>query len=41
MRKLPGAELARELGISTDELQATFTAYNEGAKAKQDPFGKR
>jgi hypothetical protein len=36
-----GAELAKEMGISTAELKATFDKYNAGAKNKSDEFGKK
>jgi succinate dehydrogenase/fumarate reductase flavoprotein subunit len=35
-----GADLAKEMGISVDHLQSTFTKYNKGAKDKNDEFGK-
>lgn len=36
-----GAAVAREIGISPEELKKTFDKYNEGAKNKNDPFGKK
>jgi len=36
-----GAELAKEMGISADQLKKTFDQYNECAKTKKDPYGKR
>lgn len=36
-----GAELAKEMGITTAELKKTFDKYNEGAKANKDEFGKK
>lgn len=35
-----GAELAKEMGIPTEQLQKSFLQYNEYAKAGTDPFGK-
>jgi hypothetical protein len=36
-----GADLAKEMGISTAELKKTFDTYNEGAKTNKDAFGKK
>lgn len=36
-----GAELAKEMKISTNKLESTFKAYNENAKSKNCPFGKK
>lgn len=36
-----GAELAKEMGISAGVLADTFSKYNEIARSKKDPFGKK
>lgn len=36
-----GEAVAKEMGISPQELKATFDKYNEGARMKKDPFGKK
>jgi flavocytochrome c len=36
-----GEEVAKEMGLDPKVLKATFDKYNEGARTKQDPFGKR
>lgn len=36
-----GADLAKEMGISSSTLDATFQAYNEVMKTKKCPFGKK
>ncbi len=36
-----GAELAKEIGIPPAQLEQTFKTYNEIAKNKNDPFGKK
>ncbi|KIJ50708.1 hypothetical protein M422DRAFT_27268 [Sphaerobolus stellatus SS14] len=36
-----GEALAKEMGIKPEVLKATFDKYNAGAKAKNDPFGKK
>jgi len=36
-----GAEVAKEIGISPQALEQTFKTYNEIAKTKNDPFGKK
>ena len=36
-----GADLAKEIGIPAAELKKTFDTYNQIAKDKNDPFGKR
>ena len=36
-----GAALAAEMGISADHLKETFAKYNECARTKKDPFGKK
>ena len=36
-----GEAVAKEIGISPSALKATFDKYNEGARNKNDPFGKR
>ena len=42
MRKLTGAELAKEIGISQSDLQKTFQDYNDITDGKKpDPFGKK
>ena len=42
MKKMTGAELAKEIGCSESALQKTFTDYNDIADGKQkDPFGKK
>ncbi|KAG9303584.1 hypothetical protein G9A89_018480 [Geosiphon pyriformis] len=42
MKPLNGEELAKEIGISPETLQATFHEYNAIAEGKKkDPFGKK
>ncbi|RMZ89956.1 hypothetical protein DV736_g2819, partial [Chaetothyriales sp. CBS 134916] len=42
MKKLTGAELAKEIGVPVSKLDATFKEYNEVASGKkQDKFGKK
>lgn len=42
MKKMTGAELAKEMGCSPDKLQATFQQYNKYAEGKEkDPWGKK
>jgi len=36
-----GAALAKEMGVSESVLDKTFKAYNDGANAKKDQFGKK
>ena len=36
-----GAALAKEMGISEDTLKKTFDQYNDIAKTKNDPYGKK
>ncbi|GJJ05989.1 hypothetical protein Clacol_000176 [Clathrus columnatus] len=36
-----GKDLAKEMGIKPEVLKATFDKYNQGARAKNDPFGKK
>ncbi|KAG8757115.1 hypothetical protein FRC14_002377 [Serendipita sp. 396] len=36
-----GAAVAKEMGLDPQVLEATFKKYNEGAKSKNDPFGKK
>lgn len=36
-----GAEVAKELGISPQKLADTFAKYNEAARTKNCPFGKK
>lgn len=36
-----GAEVAKDMGISVKDLENTFKQYNEVAKTKKDPFGKK
>lgn len=36
-----GAELAKEMGISKSTLDDTFKKYNDVAKSKNDPYGKK
>eukprot|EP00817_Percolomonadidae_sp_ATCC50343_P006726 CAMPEP_0117420382 /NCGR_PEP_ID=MMETSP0758-20121206/1722_1 /TAXON_ID=63605 /ORGANISM="Percolomonas cosmopolitus, Strain AE-1 (ATCC 50343)" /LENGTH=588 /DNA_ID=CAMNT_0005201947 /DNA_START=380 /DNA_END=2142 /DNA_ORIENTATION=- len=36
-----GNEVAKEMGIKPEKLQATFSKYNEIAKTKNDPYGKK
>lgn len=39
-RMATGADLAKEIGITTAELQASFDQYNEAAKAGKDKYDK-
>lgn len=42
MKKMTGAELAKEIGCSVEHLQGTFDKYNNIAAGKEkDPFGKK
>ncbi|KAK2027234.1 flavocytochrome c [Colletotrichum zoysiae] len=42
MKKMTGAELAKEIGCKPEHLQKTFTTYNAIAEGKQkDPWGKK
>ncbi|CEJ85188.1 Putative Cytochrome b5 [[Torrubiella] hemipterigena] len=42
MKKMTGAELAKEIGCTPDHLQSTFKTYNAIADGKQkDPWGKK
>ncbi|TPX69832.1 hypothetical protein SpCBS45565_g02186 [Spizellomyces sp. 'palustris'] len=42
MKHFKGADaLAKEMGISVKALEETFTKYNEIARTKKDPFGKK
>ncbi|KAH0536754.1 hypothetical protein FGG08_006392 [Glutinoglossum americanum] len=42
MKKMTGKELAKEIGISPEKLQKTFSEYNDiSAGKKKDPYGKR
>ncbi|ERF70244.1 hypothetical protein EPUS_00432 [Endocarpon pusillum Z07020] len=42
MKKMSGAELAKEIGCGEDALSKTFNEYNEIADGKRkDPFGKK
>ena len=42
MKKMSGAQLAKDIGCSDNTLQNTFTNYNAIADGKQkDPFGKK
>jgi len=36
-----GQELAKEMGISPEELKKTFDDYNQVVRTKKDPFGKK
>ena len=36
-----GEALAKEMGIKPEVLKKTFDDYNQIAKAKKDPFGKK
>ena len=36
-----GEALAKEMGIKPEVLKKTFDDYNEVARTKQDPFGKK
>jgi flavocytochrome c len=36
-----GAEVAKEMGISASKLADTFNKYNEAARTKKCPFGKK
>lgn len=36
-----GADLAREFGVPVSNLDSCFTAYNEVARTKNDPYGKK
>lgn len=40
-RMANGAELAKEMGVSTAVLKKTFDDYNAGEAAKKDAFGKQ
>lgn len=35
------AAVAKEMGIAPEVLKKTFDTYNQGAKNKNDPFGKK
>ncbi|KXT07639.1 hypothetical protein AC578_10184 [Pseudocercospora eumusae] len=42
MKKMTGAELAKEIGCGKDKLNETFTAYNKYANGEEkDPFKKK
>lgn len=42
MKKMSGADLAKEIGVSEDKLQSTFSDYNDIADGKKkDPEGKK
>ncbi|KAI9813365.1 MAG: hypothetical protein M1832_006323 [Thelocarpon impressellum] len=42
MKKMTGAELAKEIGCEPEHLQATFDDYNQIADGKKkDPYGKK
>ena len=42
MKKMSGAELAKDIGCSPEALQKTFSEYNVVAEGKEkDPFGKK
>ncbi|KAI9101846.1 FAD binding domain-containing protein [Phlyctochytrium arcticum] len=42
MKHFKGADaLAKEMGINVKTLDETFTKYNEIARSKKDPFGKK
>lgn len=42
MKKMSGQDLAKEIGISTDQLQKSFKSYNSIAEGKEkDPWGKK
>lgn len=41
MKTLTGAQLAAELGVPLSNLHETFEAYNVGAAAKKDQYGKK
>jgi len=42
MKKMSGAELAKEIGCKPDHLQGTFKTYNSIADGKEkDPWGKK
>lgn len=36
-----GDAVAKEMGVDPSVLKKTFEKYNEGAKSKNDPFGKK
>lgn len=36
-----GSDLAKEIGISNAQLEDTFNKYNDVAKTKKDPYGKK
>lgn len=36
-----GSSLANEMGVSVSTLEKTFNDYNEAARTKKDPFGKK
>lgn len=42
MKKMSGAELAKEIGCSESDLEKTFSEYNDIADGKtKDPYGKK
>ena len=42
MRRFESGEaLAKEMGIKPEVLKKTFDDYNEVARTKKDPFGKK
>lgn len=42
MKKMTGKELAKEIGVSPEELQKNFQEYNDTAEGKvKDPWGKK
>lgn len=36
-----GDDIAKEIGVPASKLKSTFDAYNEVARTKKDPYGKR
>jgi hypothetical protein len=38
---LSAAEMAKDTGMPLKNIEATFSSYNEIAKTKKDPFGKK
>lgn len=36
-----GQELAKDMGLTPEQLKKTFDEYNEVVRQKKDPFGKK
>lgn len=36
-----GRELAKDMGLTPEQLKKTFDEYNEVVRTKKDPFGKK